>query len=170
MDRPSLTLVLGGARSGKSRHAEELVEGRPKPWVYVATAQAFDPEMQARIEAHRRRRPQGWLTVDAPLRLADAIRDAPPGAPVLVDCLTLWLTNVMLAEADVEAAIDGLHKACIDATGPVVLVSNEVGGGIVPNNELARRFRDHAGILHQRMAASADRVVLMVAGLPLRLK
>lgn len=170
MNLPSLTLVLGGARSGKSRHAETLVERSAPPWVYLATAQAFDDEMRARITAHRERRGEGWITVDAPLKLADAVRSAPTGAPVLVDCLTLWLTNLMLADAEIEAATNGLLAACAEAQGPVVLVSNEVGGGIVPENALARRFRDHAGVLHQRIAHGAQSVVLMVAGLPLAVK
>lgn len=170
MDLPSLTLVLGGARSGKSRHAEELVQSWPRPWVYVATAEVFDDEMRERIAAHRRRRSAGWITVDAPIELAQAIRSTPADAPILVDCLTLWLTNVMLAGAEIESAMRDLEEACAAAKGPVVLVSNEVGGGIVPENALARRFRDHAGILHQRLAERAGRVVLMVAGLPLVVK
>ncbi len=166
---PRLTLVLGGARSGKSRYAEGLVQTQAPPWTYVATAEAYDDEMRARIALHRERRPAGWETVDAPLALAAAIRQQ-AGRPVLVDCLTLWLTNTMLAEADVEAAIGALVAAACEAPGPLVLVSNEVGFGIVPDNALARRFRDHAGVLHQRLAVHADRVVLMVAGLPLVVK
>jgi adenosylcobinamide kinase/adenosylcobinamide-phosphate guanylyltransferase len=168
--QPRLTLVLGGARSGKSRHAEALVQAHAPPWTYVATAQAYDDEMRERIAAHRARRPGAWETRDAPLDLAAAIREAPPGRPVLVDCLTLWLTNVMLAERDVEAETDDLVQACAAASGPLVLVSNEVGLGIVPDNALARRFRDHAGILHQRLALKADRVLFMVAGLPMQVK
>lgn len=163
---PPLTLVLGGARSGKSRYAEGLVRSRPQPWLYVATAQALDDEMRDRIAMHRARRDQGWTTVEAPLAVAEAIRSGPPGAPILVDCLTLWLTNLMLAGADLEAAGAGLLDSCAAASGPVVLVANEVGCGIVPENALARRFRDAAGLLHQRVAARAQRVVLMVAGLP----
>ncbi len=165
-----LTLVLGGARSGKSRHAEALVQARPAPWLYLATAQAFDDEMRERIRGHRERRPAGWITRDAPLDLAEAIRAAEPGRAVLVDCLTLWLTNVMLAERDVEAAAAELEAACVEAPGPLVLVGNEVGLGIVPDNALARRFRDAAGLLHQRVAARADRVILTVAGLPMIVK
>ncbi|MGX7705051.1 bifunctional adenosylcobinamide kinase/adenosylcobinamide-phosphate guanylyltransferase [Methylobacterium sp. Gmos1] len=166
-----MTLVLGGARSGKSRYAEALIEALPGPWRYVATAQAFDGEMRARIAEHRARRPLPWETVDAPRDLPAAIGRAPTGRPVLVDCLTLWLTNAMLDdEADLEAEIDALVEACRLAAGPLVLVSNEVGFGIVPENALARRFRDEAGRLHQRLAAIADRVVLVVAGLPMILK
>jgi adenosylcobinamide kinase/adenosylcobinamide-phosphate guanylyltransferase len=167
---PRLTLVLGGARSGKSRHAESLVEAMPAPWTYIATAQAFDDEMEARIAEHRLRRSADWITVDAPLELPDAIRGAPQGRPILVDCLTLWLTNLMLAERDIHAACDDLIAACAQAAGPVVLVSSEVGLGIVPDNALARRFRDEAGRLHQRLAAQAGRVVFMVAGLAMQVK
>lgn len=169
MSLPRLTLVLGGARSGKSRHAEALVTALPPPWRYVATAQAFDGEMRARIAEHRARRAEGWETLEASLDLAGAIADA--GArPVLVDCLTLWLTNVMLAERDVAAECDRLVAACAVAPGPLVLVGNEVGLGIVPDNALARRFRDAAGVLHQRLAADADRVVFLVAGLAMPVK
>ena len=170
MDIPHLTLVLGGARSGKSRHAEALIEALPPPWTYVATAQAYDGEMRARIAEHRLRRSAAWATVDAPLALPEAIRAVPAGRPVLVDCLTLWLTNLILAEQDVAAAARALIAACEEARGPVVLVSNEVGLGIVPENALARRFRDEAGRLHQSLAARAGRVVFMVAGLPMQVK
>ena len=160
--------MLGGARSGKSRYAEGLITRLPPPWLYIATAQAFDDEMQARIAEHRARRAPGWRTVEAPLALPDALRDAGT-APVLVDCLTLWLSNLLLADADLSAAETALDAA-LGRAAPTVLVSNEVGLGIVPDNALARRFRDHAGRLHQRLAARADRVVLTVAGLPLFMK
>jgi adenosylcobinamide kinase/adenosylcobinamide-phosphate guanylyltransferase len=166
---PRLTLVLGGARSGKSRHAEALVEAEPAPWTYIATAQGYDDEMRARIAAHRERRSEDWRTVDAPLELANAIADA-DGGPVLVDCLTLWLTNVMLAERDTQAERAALIATCRTVAGPLVLVSNEVGLGIVPDNPLARRFRDEAGRLHQELAARADSVILMVAGIPMQVK
>jgi adenosylcobinamide kinase/adenosylcobinamide-phosphate guanylyltransferase len=169
MSLPRLTLVLGGARSGKSRHAEHLVQTHAPPWLYIATAQAYDDEMRERIALHRARRPAGWTTQEAPLALAAAIRRH-AGQPMLVDCLTLWLTNTMLADGDVAAAVDDLVAAASEARGPLVLVSNEVGFGIVPDNALARRFRDRAGVLHQRLAAEAERVVLMVAGLPLTVK
>ncbi len=164
-----LALVLGGARSGKSRHAEGLITARPPPWVYVATAAAQDDEMRERIAAHRARRPDGWRTVEAPLALDDAL-DRVPTAPVLVDCLTLWLTNLMLGEHDVEAATRALERGLERRAGLTVLVSSEVGLGIVPEHALARRFRDAAGSLHQRLAARADHVVLVAAGLPLTLK
>jgi adenosylcobinamide kinase/adenosylcobinamide-phosphate guanylyltransferase len=165
---PRLTLVLGGARSGKSAHAEGLIEAQPRPWLYLATAQAWDDEMRERIALHRARRPDGWITQDVPLALPEAVAAAT--GPVLVDCLTLWLTNLILAEADVDTATAALLAACAAAPGLVVLVGNEVGLGIVPDNALARRFRDAAGRLHQRLAAQADRVVLTVAGLPLIVK
>ncbi|WP_424813217.1 bifunctional adenosylcobinamide kinase/adenosylcobinamide-phosphate guanylyltransferase [Roseococcus sp. YIM B11640] len=164
-----MTLVLGGARSGKSRHAEALVQALPAPWTYIATAESYDAEMTARIAEHRARRPAGWTTIDAPLDLAGAIAAAPP-APLLVDCLTLWLSNTMLAEADIEAAAEALLAALRQRTDETVLVSNEVGSGIVPATPLGRRFRDAQGRLNQRVAAEADEVLLIVAGLPLRLK
>jgi adenosylcobinamide kinase/adenosylcobinamide-phosphate guanylyltransferase len=168
---PRLTLVLGGARSGKSGHAEGLVTASPPPWIYVATAQAFDEEMTARIAQHRSRRADGWSTIEAPFDLTEVIAaNSDSGRTMLIDCLTLWLSNVMLDGRDVEAACDELNNALAAATGPIVVVSNEVGLGIVPDNALARRFRDAQGRLNQMIAARADRVVLMAAGLPLTLK
>lgn len=168
---PSLTLVLGGARSGKSAHAESLVLGSGLQPVYVATAQALDGEMRQRIRHHRDRRSGAWQTVEAPLELAAAVTThASPERAVLVDCLTLWLTNVMLAERDPETESDRLLAALAAATGPVVLVSNEVGLGIVPLDALSRAFVDHAGRLHQRLAQVASWVRFVAAGLPLDLK
>ena len=167
---PRLTLVLGGARSGKSRHAEALIGKAGQGCVYIATAQAFDDEMRQRIARHRADRPAAWTTIEAPLDLAGAIAAQPADRPVLVDCLTLWLSNTMLAERDVDAACDAMLAALGKAAAPVVCVSNEVGLGIVPENALARRFRDAQGTLNQRVAVRADRVVLMAAGLPLVLK
>ena len=167
---PALTLVLGGARSGKSRHAENLVTALPPPWVYVATAEAGDAEMAERIATHRARRGANWRTVEAPHDLTTALAGAGSRVPVLVDCLTLWLSNRMLAGADVEADTAHLEIALAGRHAPVVLVSNEVGLGIVPDNALARNFRDLQGRLNQRIAARAGRVVLMVAGLPLVVK
>jgi len=172
-DAPKLTLVLGGARSGKSRYAEGLLAALPSawkpPWVYVATAEPGDEEMGARIAAHRARRGASWQTVEAPHELAEALVLAQP-KPALVDCLTLWLSNLMLAETQIEAEIVRLERALDAVSAPVVLVSNEVGSGIVPEYPLGRKFRDLHGALNQRMAARADRVVLMVAGLPLAMK
>jgi adenosylcobinamide kinase / adenosylcobinamide-phosphate guanylyltransferase len=171
MFAPRLTLVLGGMRSGKSRHAESLITASASPpWIYIATAQALDAEMTERIAHHRARRGAEWRTVEAPHDLAGAIGNAPPDAAVLVDCLTLWLTNCMLAEVDIEADTTALEKALAQRRGPTVLVSNEVGSGVVPDNALARRFADLQGRLNQRIAGRADRVVLVVAGLPLTVK
>ncbi len=164
-----LTFVLGGARSGKSRYAESLIAALPPPFTYVATAEAGDEEMTARIKAHRARRGPSWRTIEAPRDLNAALA-ACEKMPVLVDCLTLWLSNLMLAEADIDAEVERLEKSLAEAAAPVVLVANEVGSGIVPDHPLGRRFRDLQGILNQRIAARADRVVLMVAGLPLALK
>ncbi|MGF7173702.1 bifunctional adenosylcobinamide kinase/adenosylcobinamide-phosphate guanylyltransferase [Azospirillum doebereinerae] len=168
MSAPDLTLVLGGARSGKSRYAEGLVTALGGPRVYIATARIWDDEMAERVAAHRGDRGPGWTTVEEPLDLTGALRrHAADGTGVLVDCLTLWLTNLLMAEADVESQTAALVAALAGLPGRVVLVSNEVGLGIVPDNALARRFRDHAGRLHQAVAAVAPRVVLTVAGLPI---
>ena len=165
-----VTLVLGGARSGKSRYAEALIAKSPKPWVYVATAELRDDEMAERIAAHRARRAEGWQTIEAPHDLPDAVKQAPPDAAVLVDCLTFWLSNLMEGSFDIEAQTARLQEALAARTGPTVLVSNEVGLGIVPDNALARRFRDLQGGLNQRLAAIAPRVVMMVAGIPIAVK
>lgn len=168
MSGPDVTLVLGGARSGKSRHAEGLVTAFGGPRVYIATARVWDDEMAERVARHRDDRGPGWTTVEEPLNLTGALRaHAADGTGVLVDCLTLWLTNLMMAEADIEAETAALAAALAGLPGRIVLVSNEVGLGIVPDNALARRFRDHAGRLHQTVAALAPRVVLTVAGLPI---
>ncbi len=165
-----LTLVLGGARSGKSAFAEAEVTAHPPPWHYVATAQAFDAEMRARIDTHRARRAPGWHTHEAPLKLASCLRTLPVGAPVLVDCLTLWLSNHLLADHDIDAEATALTAALGARRGPVWVVANEVGLGIVPGDALSRRFRDHAGQLNQRVAGLATRVRFIAAGLPLALK
>jgi adenosylcobinamide kinase / adenosylcobinamide-phosphate guanylyltransferase len=165
-----LTLVLGGARSGKSAYAEGLVRPCAPPWTYLATAQAFDDEMRARIDQHRGRRDARWQTIEAPLELVEAISAPELPRPLLIDCLTLWLSNTLLAGADLTAASDRLIDALAAANGPIVAVSNEVGLGIVPDTPLGRQFRDAQGWLNQRVAAVADRVVLLAAGLPLTLK
>ena len=140
------------------------------PWIYVATAEPFDDEMRARIDEHKSRRGGEWQTVDAPTDLAGAIEDAPEEGTVLVDCLTLWLNNLMFRKIDIETAIENLEAALAAREAPTVLVSNEVGFGIVPDNAEARRFRDLQGLLNQRIAAMAGRVVLVVAGLPMLVK
>jgi adenosylcobinamide kinase/adenosylcobinamide-phosphate guanylyltransferase len=168
-----LSFVLGGARSGKSRYAEALITSLPAPFgppfAYVATAEAGDDEMAARIAVHRQRRGAQWTTIEAP-RDVDGALSRCSGRPVLIDCVTLWLSNLMLADADIETEIRAFEAALAAAAAPVVVVANEVGLGIVPEYPLGRRFRDWQGILNQRLAASADRVVLMVAGLPLAVK
>ena len=170
-DKAIKTLVLGGARSGKSRHAELLAESWEGPLTFIATAQAHDEEMAERIRRHQERRSDRWETVGAMLDLAQPLREsATDGAFVLVDCLTLWLTNVLLAERNVETAIAELVAAIGDVPGRVVLVSNEVGLGIVPDNELARRFRDVAGEANRRVGEACDEVVFIAAGLPMTLK
>lgn len=161
--------MLGGARSGKSRYAESLVTALPPPWLYVATVEAGDSEMVARVAAHQARRGPSWTTIETPRNVAETL-GTHADTPTLVDCLTLWLSNVMLADADVDAEIEQLDEALARATAPIVLVANEVGFGIVPDSALGRRFRDLQGLLNQRIAARADRVVLVVAGLPLTLK
>ena len=173
MTAPALrgvTLILGGARSGKSRFAEELVEATGFDRLYVATAAAYDEEIAVRIAEHKARR-AGWRTVEAQRGLAAVLRtEAGPERAILVDCLTLWLSNLLLAGVEPAGEVEGLLEALRAARGPVVLVSNEVGFGIVPDNALARAFRDHQGRLNQRVAALADRVTLVAAGLPLDLK
>jgi len=167
------TLVLGGARSGKSRIAEARILALPQTGapLYIATAQAFDDEMTARIAAHRAQRAgAGWRTIEAPLALAEALEQAPPQTPVLIDCLTLWLSNHLLARSDLPAEGARLARAIAAHPAPLIAVANEVGLGIVPDNALARRFRDEAGRLNQHLAAQAGRVILVTAGLPLALK
>ncbi len=165
-----VTLVLGGARSGKSRFAESLVAASGLRPVYVATAEPGDAEMTARIAAHRARRGRDWATVEEPLDLAAALARVSHGSAVLVDCLTLWLANLMAADRDTDAARGALTAALTAASAPCVLVSNEVGHGIVPADAQTRRFRDAAGLLHQKCAAVADRVYFVTAGLAQRLK
>jgi adenosylcobinamide kinase/adenosylcobinamide-phosphate guanylyltransferase len=167
---PPVTLVLGGARSGKSLYAERLVS-RFGPGVYLATAEARDEEMAARIRHHRQRRGRYWTTVEEPIDIVPAIKAySTSGRAVLVDCLTLWLSNLMERDSDVDGDTQKLVAALTDLPGPVVLVSNEVGLGGVPGNALARAFMDAAGRLNQAVALVANRVVFMAAGLPLVLK
>lgn len=169
-DLSPVTLVLGGARSGKSRFAETLVSSTGSA-TYIATAEARDDEMESRIAAHRDRRGPAWQTIEAPLDLVGALQEAESlKSPVLLDCLTLWLSNLMEAQRDIEQETEGLVSCLSALRGPVVLVSNEVGQGIVPANALARRFRDLAGTLNQTIAACADRVFFVTAGLPAQLK
>jgi len=163
--------VLGGARSGKSRYAQARAEAIAGRHILVATAEARDAEMRDRIARHRADRDQRWRTVEAPRDLAAAI-DAANGADavVLVDCLTIWISNLMLAEAVIDAATRDLCEAIQRFEGQLILVANEVGLGIVPDNALARRFRDEAGRTNQAVAAAAQEVQIIFAGLPQRLK
>jgi adenosylcobinamide kinase/adenosylcobinamide-phosphate guanylyltransferase len=165
-----LTFVLGGARSGKSAFAEGLVMAHPAPWTYIATAEAFDDEMRARIDAHRGRRGGDWRTVEAPQDLPQAISDAPADAPLLVDCLAIWLSNRMFVDADLAADRAALVDALSARTAPTVVVSPEVGLSIVPENALARAFRDAAGVMHQEVARISAHVALVVAGYPVKVK
>ncbi|KQQ80642.1 bifunctional adenosylcobinamide kinase/adenosylcobinamide-phosphate guanylyltransferase [Aureimonas sp. Leaf324] len=168
----SLHFVLGGARSGKSALAEDMVLGSGLQPLYLATGRAFDTEMRARIHEHRERRPPPWETIEEPLALPQVLaREARGDRAILVDCLTLWLTNLMLEDGDISAGSDALADVLrTPLPGLVVIVSNEVGLSIVPDNRMARAFRDHAGRLHQRVAALADAVTFVAAGLPLKLK
>ncbi|MEM9500769.1 MAG: bifunctional adenosylcobinamide kinase/adenosylcobinamide-phosphate guanylyltransferase [Pseudomonadota bacterium] len=162
--------VLGGARSGKSRYAQKLAEGFDGSRTYIATAQAFDDEMRERIARHQADRDTSWETVEAPIGLADAIleQDSPENV-ILVDCLTLWLSNLLLAEHDLEVECAALTSMVPDLRARIVFVSNEVGLSVVPDNALARRFRDAAGLLNQDLARICDQSEFMVAGYPIRL-
>jgi len=163
------TLVLGGARSGKSRFAEGLARASEGPLTYIATAEPFDEEMRQRIARHREERAaHGWTTLEAPLDPAAALRQAQ--GFVLLDCVTVWLGNLMHHGRDIGGAVDGLREALQETQSRVVLVSNEVGLSIVPENAMARRFRDEQGIANQKLSAAVDEVYFVAAGLPLRLK
>jgi adenosylcobinamide kinase / adenosylcobinamide-phosphate guanylyltransferase len=165
-----LTLVIGGARSGKSAFAESLITATARPRRYIATAQGWDDEMRDRIAQHQRDRGADWTTVEAPLDLPAALATTCAAEAVLIDCATLWLTNHLLADHDLQALTEGLVAALAACPAPVVLVSNETGWGIVPENALARRFRDEQGRLNQRLAREAQLVVTVIAGLPMVLK
>ncbi|WP_226779597.1 bifunctional adenosylcobinamide kinase/adenosylcobinamide-phosphate guanylyltransferase [Oceaniglobus trochenteri] len=167
---PNLSLVLGGASSGKSDLAERLVALVPLRRVYIATAQTYDDEMRAKIAAHQAARGPGWHTIEAPLDLAAPLAGLGEGDIVLIDCATLWLSNHLIAGSDPETITTALQNALAQAPCPVVVVSNEVGQGIVPENALARRFRNAQGRLNRNLAAQADLVVAVMAGLPLALK
>ncbi len=167
------TLVLGGVRSGKSRYAEGLARAQTAPVTVIATGTAGDAEMTRRIEAHRARRPREWSVIEEPLSLAEALgRAADPGGCVMIECLTLWLTN-LLCHPDpgrLESELTRFTQLWAGLPGEVIAVSNEVGLGVMPVNELARRFADLAGELHQSLGAASDRVVTLVAGIPLVIK
>lgn len=175
MNENSQIFVLGGARSGKSVFAEKLAvtygEAKSSKCIYLATSQIWDDEMRARVNVHKERRTAQWDTIEVPLELPKALLEhSYKGCPILVDCLTLWLTNLMMDEQNIDAAGDELINAISSITAPVIFVSNEVGQGIVPDNKMARDFRDHAGLLHQKLAAAVDEVYFITAGLPTKLK
>ncbi len=167
---PMLTLVVGGARSGKSRLAEGLVTATGLPRHYIATAEAWDDEMRARIAQHQADRGPNWTTWAAPRDVAPALQQIPAGHVVLLDCATLWLSNHLLNDADIAAKTSALLDALDACAAQVVVVSNEVGWGIVPENALARAFRDHQGRLNQTLAARSGLVIGVMAGLPMVLK
>ncbi|MFY0661939.1 MAG: bifunctional adenosylcobinamide kinase/adenosylcobinamide-phosphate guanylyltransferase [Shimia sp.] len=167
---PKLSLILGGASSGKSAFAESLVMAAPQPRIYIATAQTFDDEMRQKVQKHLVQRGPDWRTIEAPLNTADTLRDLPADAIVLLDCATMWLSNHMLAETNLAAEQAKLRDALNACPAHVVVVSNEVGLDVVPENALARRFRDAQGALNQAIAKQAELAVLVVAGLPMVLK
>lgn len=168
--RPNLTFILGGAASGKSAFAEQLVVSSGKNRKYYATSQVFDKETHKKIMQHIAQRGDGWTTVEVPFDLAGALENLESDQACLIDCATMWLSNHLLAEHDLKAEQDKLIKALEARKGQITIVSNEVGHGIVPDNALARRFREAQGRLNIALAAKADLVVQVTAGLPLVLK
>jgi adenosylcobinamide kinase/adenosylcobinamide-phosphate guanylyltransferase len=171
MQNANVTFILGGARSGKSRQGEQFAAQSGLKKIYVATSQIFDDEMKDRIALHREGRGIDWSTVEEPLDLVGVLQEHCSLENILlIDCLTLWLTNLMLADKNIEDAGDQLCAQLLKSTGPVILVSNEVGQGIVPENQMARAFRDHAGSLHQKIAAISGQVYFVTAGLAQKLK
>jgi adenosylcobinamide kinase/adenosylcobinamide-phosphate guanylyltransferase len=166
----ALTLVLGGARSGKSDHALRLAMEAAPPWVFVATAEPLDAEMQDRIRRHKEVRGEGWVTLEAPIDLAGAMEQAPVDTVMVIDCFTLWLSNLMLGECNIDHEIGRFDEALRARSAATIAVANEVGLGIVPETPLGRAFRDQAGALNRHLAARAGKVILLVAGLPLTIK
>ena len=163
-------LITGGARSGKSSFAEKRTLSYGTPVIYIATAQATDEEMENRIRLHQQKRGDEWRTISEPLAIANILTSLDRQGACLVDCLTLWLSNLIFAEEDISKATSSLIEAIAARRDPVILVTNEVGGGIVPENELARRFRDEAGRLNQIVAEAVDEVYTCISGIPLKLK
>jgi len=166
----AVILITGGARSGKSRRAELRAHSFPGRPVYIATAEALDAEMDERIARHRARRGSDWTEREVPLDLVEALSGTDGGGARLVDCLTLWLSNLLHAERDWSREVTRLAEALPRQRSPIILVTNEVGLGIVPNNALARTFRDAAGLMNQTIAGVADEAEFVVAGLPMKLK
>lgn len=167
---PKLSFILGAAASGKSAYAESLFSAHPGPKTYLATAQPFDSEMESKIARHKTMRGKGWNTIERPTDIASVFSKAPMGSAILLDCATLWLSNLLLADLNLEKAQETLLKALKSSAVPVVIVSNEVGAGIVPMEATSRRFREAQGRLNQQLAAQADYAALVVAGIPITLK
>ncbi len=174
MPESRITLIIGGARSGKSHHAQRLAESRRRPVLFVATAEAGDTEMAAKIARHRAERPADWATLEAPRGLARALAAAPPAPVVLLDCVTLWVSNLLLAEGasweGAQAELEALLAWQRAGASELIVVTNEVGQGIVPIDALSRAYQHWLGAFNQRLAAAADRVLLMVAGLAVDVK
>lgn len=170
MALPSLSIIIGGAASGKSAYGEQIVNKSGRGKIYVATARVFDDEMRGKVAKHVADRGKGWHTIQADLDIEKALQECSKNDVAFVDCATMWLTNVMLDEIDVDHASSKLLNTLKNTPCPVVVVTNEVGHGIVPDNKLARAFREAQGRLNQQLAAQADLVVLVTAGLPLALK
>ncbi|SIS96837.1 bifunctional adenosylcobinamide kinase/adenosylcobinamide-phosphate guanylyltransferase [Neptunomonas antarctica] len=166
-----IRFIIGGARSGKSRYAEKLASDSRKKVVYVATAQAYDDEMKARIQHHKEQRPDAWQTFEEPIYISNVISNISFSSHcILIDCLTLWMTNLLCENQNIAASKKSLLDALSHTESDIILVSNETGMGVVPLGELTRRYCDEAGWLHQEIAAVADQVVLMVAGIPVVIK
>lgn len=166
----NLTLVFGGAASGKSKYAEKLIFESGLERFYIATSQVYDDEMRAKVEQHKVQRGDGWTTIEEPTNVSKALDNVSADGVVLIDCATLWLTNLMLGEADIDAMIPDFIEACRRCPAPVVVVSNELGLGIVPETSMGRRFRNLHGAMNQQIAEAADHVVFVAAGLPMVLK
>lgn len=173
MSNKNFTFITGGSRSGKSSHAQKLAEEAGKKRLYIATAQALDDEMAKRISRHQKERGKDWRTVEEPVNIAEVIGTSNEYEAILLDCLTLWLCNVMHEEESDEIIfeqIDNLVRACIECKTNLIVISNETGSGIIPGDPLSRRFSDLAGLMNQKMAAAANQVILTVSGIPLTIK
>ncbi|MDI2112604.1 bifunctional adenosylcobinamide kinase/adenosylcobinamide-phosphate guanylyltransferase [Commensalibacter nepenthis] len=161
--------ILGGAKSGKSHYAEMQMTQYVQPWIYLATGRAWDDEMKQKIQHHQERRGLGWVTVEEPIQIANYLKQS-KNTPILIDCLTLWLTNLMMDNRDIEQETKQFIDALQSYGGDILIVSNEVGQGIVPADSMSRAFRNYAGILHQQIAQIADQFIFMVAGYPIIMK
>ena len=166
----TISFFIGGARSGKSKMAEMHTLKLGKRATYIATCEVFDEEMAVRVKEHQERRGENWSTLVTPLYLAREIKNIEPTNPILIDCFTLWLSNHLLKKNDLEKKIDELADVLENSKSNIVLVSSEVGTGIVPDNALARKFRDNAGLMNQKIASVSDQVYWVVAGIPTQIK